>query len=94
MRSDISPILGPFAHLGIGYTNQNEVDKLCEQVINEGILAKEPVDSGYTVGYWVFISGLGGYTLDLSYGQEIGLTVKNLQEKNTKERITVQACTV
>lgn len=72
-----TPILGPFAHLGVGCASRNEVDKLCDQARKEGILAKEPVDSGYPIGYWAFISDPDGHTLELSYGQEIGFTIEN-----------------
>ncbi|WP_255611463.1 VOC family protein [Marinobacterium arenosum] len=76
-RSDQpTPILGPFAHLGVGCTSREEVDRLCDQARQEGILAKEPVDSGYPIGYWAFIRDPDGHTLELSYGQEVGLTVE------------------
>ena len=70
-----TPILGPFAHLGVGCASKEEVDELCERARKAGILAKEPVDSGYPVGYWAFLRDPDGHTLELSYGQEIGLTV-------------------
>ena len=71
-----SPILGPFAHLGLGCATRDYVDQLCEQARQEGILAREPVDSGYPVGYWALIRDPDGHTLELSYGQEIGLAVE------------------
>lgn len=71
-----TPILGPFAHLGVGCSDKSEVDRLCEQAKNEGILAKEATDSGYPVGYWAFIRDPDGHTLEVSYGQEIGLTIE------------------
>ncbi|AGF53502.1 sll5075 (plasmid) [Synechocystis sp. PCC 6803] len=70
-----TPILGPFAHLGIGCKDKSEVDYLCEQARQEGILAKDATDSGYPVGYWAFINDPDGHTLEVSYGQEIGLTI-------------------
>jgi catechol 2,3-dioxygenase-like lactoylglutathione lyase family enzyme len=69
-------ILKPSAHLGVGCANKAEIDQLCEQARAEGILAKEPVDSGYPVGYWALINDPDGHTLELSFGQEIGLTVE------------------
>lgn len=71
-----SPILGPFAHLGLACATREDVDRLCNQARNEGILAKEPVDSGYPVGYWALIRDPDGHMLELSYGQEVGLTVE------------------
>ena len=70
-----SPVLGPFAHLGVGCASKNEVDRLSARAKAEGILAAEPVESGYPVGYWAFIRDPDGHTLELSYGQEIGLTI-------------------
>lgn len=75
-----TPILGPFAHLGVGCSSKEEVDKLCNRARKEGILSKEPIDSGYPVGYWAFLRDPDGHTLELSYGQEIGLTVENSQD--------------
>ena len=72
-----APILTPFAHLGVGCASKEEVDVLCSQAREEGVLAKDPVDSGYPIGYWAFLSDPDGHTLELSYGQEIGLTVTN-----------------
>lgn len=74
--SNPAPILGPFAHLGVGCRSKSEVDKLCEQARREGILSKEATDSGYPVGYWAFINDPDGHVLEVSYGQEIGLTVE------------------
>ena len=76
-----SPILGPFAHLGVGCSAKDEVDRLCERATKAGILAAEPVDSDYPVGYWAFIRDPDGHTLELSYGQEIGLAVAEGQAK-------------
>ncbi len=75
-----TPILGPFAHLGIGCSSKEEVDALCDRARKEGILAKEPIDSGYPVGYWAFLRDPDGHTLELSYGQEIGLTVEKAED--------------
>ena len=72
-----APILTPFAHLGVGCASKNEIDVLCNQARQAGILVKEPIDSGYPIGYWAFLSDPDGHTLELSYGQEIGLTVTN-----------------
>ncbi|MGP8290743.1 VOC family protein [Vreelandella zhanjiangensis] len=70
------PILGPFAHLGVGCESRRAVDGLCNSARREGILSKEATDSGYPVGYWAFINDPDGHILEISYGQEIGLTVE------------------
>ncbi|KUI97570.1 VOC family protein [Vibrio sp. MEBiC08052] len=63
----------------MGCRNKDEVDQLCHQARKEGILAKKATDSGYPVGYWAFIRDPDGHTLEISYGQEIGLTVEQHQ---------------
>ncbi len=72
----VQPILSPFAHLGVGCKSRQDLDTLCAQAKQEGILIEEPQDAGYPVGYWAFLRDPDGHTLELSYGQEIGLTVE------------------
>lgn len=74
--TSVHPILAPLAHLGVGCPSREAMDLLCNQARQAGILAKEPQDSGYPVGYWAFLRDPDGHTLELSYGQEIGLTVE------------------
>src|SRR5262249_60394389 len=73
-----NPIL-PSAHLGGGCTSRDEVDRLCEQARGEGRLRFGPTDSGYPVGYWAFIADPDEHTLEVSFGQEVALTVKHAQ---------------
>jgi catechol 2,3-dioxygenase-like lactoylglutathione lyase family enzyme len=68
------PLL-PWAHLGVGCESRAEVDRLCGEAQREGRLRTTPTDSGYPVGYWALLSDPDGHTLELSYGQEVGLTV-------------------
>lgn len=74
------PILAPFAHLGVGCGSKDQVDLLCKRARQEGALVKAPVDSGYPVGYWAFLSDPDGHILELSYGQEIGFTVEGTDQ--------------
>jgi lactoylglutathione lyase len=67
--------LGPFGHLGVACASRDEVDRLCAAARADSILRKEPTDSGPPVGYWAFVADPDGNTLELSYGQEVGLTV-------------------
>ena len=69
------PLL-PWAHLGVGCASREEVDRLCAEARAEGRLLTEPTDSGYPVGYWALLRDPDGHTLELSYGQEVGLTVE------------------
>jgi catechol 2,3-dioxygenase-like lactoylglutathione lyase family enzyme len=70
-----NPLL-PFAHLGVGCASRDEVDRLCEQARSEGRLHSGPTDSGYPIGYWAFIADPDGHTLEVSFGQEVTLTVE------------------
>ena len=73
-----NPLL-PLAHLGVGCATRDEIDRLCEQARSEGRLRLGPTDSGYPVGYWAFIADPDGHTLEVSFGQEIALTIKRSQ---------------
>jgi hypothetical protein len=70
-----APLL-PSAHLGVGCASREEVDRLCEEAEAEGLLRMGPEDAGYPVGYWALLSDPDGHTLELSYGQEVALTVE------------------
>ncbi len=76
----VHPVLSPFAHLGVACQSRQEMDKLCAQAKQEGILIEKPQNAGYPVGYWAFLRDPDGHTLELSYGQEIGLTVEKTSE--------------
>jgi len=67
--------LRPFAHLGVGCHSREEVDRLCQEALSDGCLSSEALDAGYPVGYWAFRSDPDGNTLEISYGQEIALTL-------------------
>jgi catechol 2,3-dioxygenase-like lactoylglutathione lyase family enzyme len=77
-KEDVNPVLSPLAHLGVGCKSRADLDKLCDAARQSGVLLQEPKDSGYPIGYWAFLRDPDGHTLELSYGQEIGLTVKKL----------------
>ncbi len=68
--------LRPWAHLGVGCESREEVDRLCAEARAAGRLHSGPTDSGYPVGYWALLSDPDGHTLELSFGQEVGLTVE------------------
>jgi catechol 2,3-dioxygenase-like lactoylglutathione lyase family enzyme len=52
------------------------MDTLCEKAEKEGVLLRAQQDSGYPIGYWAFLRDPDGHTLELSFGQEIGLAVE------------------
>jgi catechol 2,3-dioxygenase-like lactoylglutathione lyase family enzyme len=64
-----------FAHLGVGCASRREVDALCEKARQAGILQQGPSDYGPPVGYFGMISDPDGNSLEVSFGQEVGLTV-------------------
>ncbi|MGL5834604.1 MAG: VOC family protein [Waterburya sp.] len=74
----VHPVLSPLAHLGVGCKSRKYIDNLCAKAKQEGVLLEEPKDSGYPIGYWAFLRDPDGHTLELSYGQEIGLQVEKI----------------
>jgi catechol 2,3-dioxygenase-like lactoylglutathione lyase family enzyme len=70
-----NPLL-PFAHLGVGCASRAEVDRLAALAKSEERLVSGPQDYGPPVGYWAFIRDPDGHTLEVSFGQEVGLTVE------------------
>lgn len=80
MQTDsVSTVLRPFAHLGVGCTSKAEVDRLAGLAEAAGVLVEGPNDNGYPVGYWAFLKDPDGHTLEISYGQEIGLAIEGLE---------------
>ena len=71
----VGTILRPLAHLGVACASREEVDRLSRIAQAEERLIDGPTDSGPPVGYWAFLRDPDGHTLELSYGQEVGLTV-------------------
>ena len=69
-----SPLL-PMAHLGVACRSRAEVDRLSTQARNEGRLVRAPEEIGPPAGYCALLSDADGHTLELSYGQEVGLTL-------------------
>jgi len=65
-----------FSHLGVGCDSREEVDRRTATAQREGRTVRGPFDSGPPVGYWAFISDPDGNNLELSYGQEVGMTVE------------------
>jgi len=67
--------LRPLAHLGVGCQDREEVARLCDLARSEGCLIEAPVDLGPPIGYRGFMRDPDGHTLEVSFGQEIGLSV-------------------
>ena len=75
------PLL-PVSHLGVACESRAEVDRLCGQARQAGVLLKGPTDSGPPVGYWAMLSDPDGHTLELSFGQEVKLTVETSADQD------------
>lgn len=86
--SSVHPVLSPLAHLGVGCRSREAMDMRCDKARQAGVLVGEPKDSGYPVGYWAFLRDPDGHTLELSYGQEIGLTVEQATELSASAQAT------
>ena len=67
--------LRPMAHLGVGCESREEVDRLAARGRVERCLISGPADAGPPVGYWAFLRDPDGHTLEVSYGQQVGLAV-------------------
>lgn len=65
--------LRPLGNLGVGCATPQRLLDLCALARAEGVLMTEPRDDGPPVGIWAFLRDPDGHTLELSYGQEIGL---------------------
>ncbi len=68
--------LRPAAHLGVACGSREEVDRLCAEARAEDCLVGGPTDYGPPVGYWAFLRDPDGHTLEVSYGQDVGLAVE------------------
>jgi catechol 2,3-dioxygenase-like lactoylglutathione lyase family enzyme len=66
---------GVFGHIGLGVAEQADVDRLCAEARAEGRPVYGPEDAGPPVGYWSYIVDPDGHNLEVSHGQEVGLTV-------------------
>ncbi len=70
-----APLL-PICHLGVGCASRGEIDRLCKEARLDGCLRDGPTDSGHPIGYWAFLADPDNNTLEISYGQEIGMTLE------------------
>lgn len=76
METKVEYPLGPFAHLGVACESRAEVDRLAALARDEGCLREGPWgDEEEPAGYLVTLADPDGHTLELSYGQEVGLAV-------------------
>jgi hypothetical protein len=74
--ADVAHPLRPAAHLGVACESRDEIDRLATRARDEGRLVEGPADYGPPVGYWAFLRDPDGHTLEISYGQDVGLAVE------------------
>jgi catechol 2,3-dioxygenase-like lactoylglutathione lyase family enzyme len=69
------PPLGPFGHLGVACASRAEIDRRHAEACREGRPTRAPIDMGEPIGYTARIADPDGNSLELSFGQEVGLAV-------------------
>ncbi len=75
-----------FTHFGVGCESRAAVDELVEQARQEGILLRPPVDGGPPVGYFAIIRDPDGNSLEVAFGQDVGLTIEKTAHDQDSER--------
>jgi catechol 2,3-dioxygenase-like lactoylglutathione lyase family enzyme len=80
IETAVSHTLGGFAHLGVGLADRDQVDAACTEARQAGHAVLGPLDDGPPVGYWAIIEDPDGHNLEVSYGQEVGLTVEGARD--------------
>ena len=75
-RSQVAHLLVPPAHLGVAGESRDEVERLCALARGEGRLINGPRDAGPPIGYLASMRDPDGHTLEVSFGQEVGLTIQ------------------
>ena len=68
-------MIGTFGHLGVAWNSREEIDRLYAEACAEGRPTRAPVDAGQPIGYVARIADPDGNSLELSFGQEVGLAV-------------------
>ena len=61
--------LAGLGHLGVACADRAEVDRLCAEAAEVGCLRRGPIEAGFPLGYWAFLTDPDGHQLELSYGQ-------------------------
>ena len=71
---------GIYCHVGLGVASRADVDRVCELARAEQRAVHGPEDSGPPVGYWAYVVDPDGHNLEVSFGQDVGLTVETHAE--------------
>ena len=78
--------IAPFSHFGVGCESRAAVDELVDQARRDGILLRPPVDGGPPVGYFAIIRDPDGNSLEVAFGQDVGLTIEKTAHDQNSER--------
>ena len=85
---EINPLL-PMAHLGVGVSSREEVDRLCDLANQNGCLVREAEQMDPPVGYWALIRDPDSHTLEVSFGQDVSALVDAAGHKKPGSERTV-----
>ncbi|MCU0270790.1 MAG: VOC family protein [Acidimicrobiales bacterium] len=69
--------LGGWNHLGVGVDTRAEVDRRAVLARSDGWTVVGPLDEGPPVGYFAVIIGPDGHQLEVAFGQEVALAVRD-----------------
>jgi lactoylglutathione lyase len=75
-RGRRQPQLTPFAHLGIECPTRADVDAIAARAREEGLLAWEPADRGFPIGYICAVHDPDGNVVEFSYDQAVHESVQ------------------
>lgn len=85
-QTTVDTPLGPFGHIGVAANSKEEIDAKVALAEREGVLRRPAQQSSDPVGYWAFFADPDGNTLELSYGQQIGLEIMMGRHSERYER--------
>jgi catechol 2,3-dioxygenase-like lactoylglutathione lyase family enzyme len=88
IETAVSHTLGGYAHLGVGCADRAEVDVRTETARAAGHTVLGPFDDGPPVGYWAIVADPDGHNLELSFGQEVAVTVADQRTRSAKTEPT------
>jgi predicted lactoylglutathione lyase len=66
----------------VACSSREEIDEKVALARLEGVLRRDAQQSCVPVGYWAFFADPDGNTLELSYGQQIGLEIITAATRN------------
>ena len=88
IETAVSHTLGGYAHLGVGCADRAQVDARTRMARDAGHAVLGPFDDGPPVGYWAIITDPDGHNLELSFGQEVAVTVARQSPRSTETDAT------